>query len=182
VTLALSIIPTAAFIAPQDPWWILQWKWLQQSLRHGPAGIPVTISPILLYLGLVLSVIGVALRQRGEQEPYTASVPQTPSTRKGYDMQIFVGNLAYTTTDQELRQAFEAYGTVDRVHIPQDRDTGRPRGFGFVEMPDPTEAQAAIEGLNGTSLGGRTLNVSAAREREERGGPRRLPQERRPRW
>jgi RNA recognition motif-containing protein len=87
-------------------------------------------------------------------------------------MQIYVGNLAYTTTDHELRQAFETYGTVERVHIPQDRETGRPRGFGFVEMPNTIEAHVAIANLNGTSLGGRTLTVHEARPREER----------RPRW
>jgi RNA recognition motif-containing protein len=91
-------------------------------------------------------------------------------------MNIFVGNLAFTTTDQELRTCFEAYGTVQTVRIMTDRDTGRPRGFGFVEMPNGSEAQAAIAGLNGTSLGGRPLTVNEARQREERGGPRR------PRW
>ena len=94
-------------------------------------------------------------------------------------MQIFVGNLEYTITEQELRQVFEVYGAVDRVSIPQDRETGRPRGFGFVEMPNPAEAQAAIEDLNGTTLGGRTLSVNEARQREDRGGPGREP--RRPR-
>jgi len=91
-------------------------------------------------------------------------------------MNIFVGNLAFTTTDQELRALFEAYGTVESVRIMTDRDTGRPRGFGFVEMPNATDAQAAIDGLNGTSLGGRDLTVNEARPREDRGGPRR------PRW
>ena len=88
-------------------------------------------------------------------------------------MQIYVGNLAYTTTDQELRRVFEVYGVVARVQIPQDRETGRPRGFGFVEMPNPTEAQAAIEDLNGTTLGGRTLTVNEARARERDERPRR---------
>ena len=95
-------------------------------------------------------------------------------------MNIFVGNLAFTTTDQELRTCFEAYGTVETVRIMTDRDTGRPRGFGFVEMPNGSEAQAAIAGLNGTSLGGRPLTVNEARQRDERGSPRREP--RRPRW
>ena len=72
------------------------------------------------------------------------------------------------------------YGTVQCVHLPQDRETGRPRGFGFVEMPNATEANAAIVGLNGTALGGRTLTVNEARPREERDGARREP--RRPRW
>ena len=91
-------------------------------------------------------------------------------------MEVFVGNLAYTTTEPELRQLFEPYGTVERVNLIQDRETGRPRGFGFVEMPDATEAQAASAGLNGTSLGGRQLTVNEARPREDRGGPRQ------PRW
>jgi RNA recognition motif-containing protein len=90
-------------------------------------------------------------------------------------MNIFVGNLVFTTTEEEVRQLFEGYGTVDTVRLATDRDTGRPRGFGFVEMPATTEAQAAIDGLNGTSLGGRPLTVNEARPREERGGPRRGP-------
>ena len=90
-------------------------------------------------------------------------------------MKIFVGNLAYTATEEDVRQLFEGYGVVDTVRLATDRDTGRPRGFGFVEMPDATEAQAAIDGLNGTSLGGRPLTVNEARPREERGGPRRGP-------
>jgi RNA recognition motif-containing protein len=90
-------------------------------------------------------------------------------------MNIFVGNLAYTATEEDVRQLFEGYGVVDTVRLATDRDTGRPRGFGFVEMPDATEAQAAIDGLNGTSLGGRQLTINEARPREERGGPRRGP-------
>jgi RNA recognition motif-containing protein len=88
-------------------------------------------------------------------------------------MNIFVGNLNWTTTGEELEQLFYPYGTVDSVRIMTDRDTGRSRGFGFVEMPDNTEAQAAIEGLNGTTLGGRTLTVNEARQREDRNTPRR---------
>jgi cold-inducible RNA-binding protein len=91
-------------------------------------------------------------------------------------MRIFVGNLAFATTEEELGQLFEPYGTVERAQIVTDRETGRSRGFGFVEMPEAAEAQAAIAGLNGTSLGGRPLTVNEARQREERGGPRR------PRW
>jgi RNA recognition motif-containing protein len=91
-------------------------------------------------------------------------------------MRIFVANISFTTTEDELERLFEPYGIVDRAQIITDRDTGRSRGFAFVEMPDTTQAQAAIEGLNGTSLGGRPLTVNEARQREERGGPRR------PRW
>jgi RNA recognition motif-containing protein len=82
-------------------------------------------------------------------------------------MRIFVGNLAYTTTDAELRQLFESYGEVRLVMILVDRKTGRSRGFGFVEMPDSTQAQAAMAGLNRRALGGRTLIVNEARPWEE---------------
>ena len=91
-------------------------------------------------------------------------------------MRIFVGNLSWTTTEDELSRLFESYGEVERVQIITDRETGRSRGFGFVEMPQLTEATAAIEGLNGTALGGRMLNVNEARRREGDERPRR------PRW
>jgi RNA recognition motif-containing protein len=70
-------------------------------------------------------------------------------------MRIFGGNLAWGTTEEELARLFAPYGSVDRAQIVTDRETGRSRGFGFVEMPDATAAQAALAGLNGTSLGGR---------------------------
>jgi RNA recognition motif-containing protein len=92
-------------------------------------------------------------------------------------MRIFVGNFAFTTTKDELRQLFEAYGNVEQVRIITDPETGRSRGFGFVEMPDATAAQAAMAGINRRGVGGRTLSVTEARER---GAPR-PPDERRPR-
>lgn len=76
-------------------------------------------------------------------------------------MHIFVGNLAFTATEAEVRQLFETYGEVTSVHLPTDRDTGRPRGFGFVEMPSDTQARATIGGLNGATLGGRMLNMGS---------------------
>jgi len=94
-------------------------------------------------------------------------------------MRIFVGNVDFTTTEAEISQLFELYGAVERVQILMDRDTGRSRGFGFVEMPNAPEAQAAIDGLNGRSLRGRTLTVNEARPREGEDGRRRAP--RRPR-
>ena len=69
-------------------------------------------------------------------------------------MNIFVGNLAFSTTDYDLRQLFEPYGAVDKINIIIDRYTGQSRGFGFVEMPDSTAAKAAIQGLQGQALGG----------------------------
>jgi RNA recognition motif-containing protein len=84
-------------------------------------------------------------------------------------MNMYVGNLSREVTEEELRKAFEAFGQVTSVNIIKDRYTGESRGFGFVEMPTKSEAQAAITGLNGTSLGERTLSVSEARPRAEGG-------------
>lgn len=82
---------------------------------------------------------------------------------------LYVGNLPFDATDASVRTAFEAYGTVHEVSLVTDRETGRPRGFGFVEM-DPQAATAAIEGLNNKDFGGRDLNVNEARERNSSGG------------
>jgi cold-inducible RNA-binding protein len=83
---------------------------------------------------------------------------------------IFVGNLSFNTSEDELRQAFEAYGQVERASILTDRETGRSRGFGFVEMTNAEEGEKAIAGLNGAQLGGRTINVNEARPKGERTG------------
>lgn len=83
---------------------------------------------------------------------------------------IFVGNLSFNTGEQELRQIFEAYGQVDRVSIMMDRDTGRSRGFGFVEMNSNEDGEKAIAALNGSQVGGRTINVNEARPKAERAG------------
>ncbi|MEJ2476213.1 MAG: RNA-binding protein [Desulfobacterales bacterium] len=85
-------------------------------------------------------------------------------------MNIYVGNLAFAITDDELRQAFEAYGKVDTATIIKDKYSGQSKGFGFVEMPSGDEARAAIEGLNGQELKGRNLNVNEARPRADRRG------------
>ncbi|HET9307450.1 MAG TPA: RNA-binding protein [Candidatus Sulfotelmatobacter sp.] len=81
---------------------------------------------------------------------------------------IFVGNLSFNTNEDELRQLFEAYGQVDRVSIMTDRDTGRSRGFGFVEMASNEDGEKAITALNGSQVGGRTINVNEARPKTER--------------
>jgi cold-inducible RNA-binding protein len=81
---------------------------------------------------------------------------------------IFVGNLSFNTNEDELRQIFEGYGQVDRVSIMTDRDTGRSRGFGFVEMASNEDGEKAIAGLNGSQVGGRTINVNEARPKTER--------------
>jgi RNA recognition motif-containing protein len=83
---------------------------------------------------------------------------------------IFVGNLDFNTSEDELRQLFEVHGQVDRVSIMTDRDTGRSRGFGFVEMASAEDGEKAIAALNGSQVGGRTLNVNEARPKPERTG------------
>ena len=85
-------------------------------------------------------------------------------------MNIYVANLPYSTGDDELRSQFEAFGSVDSATVIKDRDTGRSRGFGFVEMSNDDEAKAAIEELNGQEMGGRPLTVNEARPRGERSG------------
>jgi len=82
---------------------------------------------------------------------------------------IFVGNLSFGTTEAALRSMFESYGTVERVNVVTDRDSGQPRGFAFVEMSGDAEANSAINGLNGKDLDGRTLNVNEARPKPDRG-------------
>ena len=90
---------------------------------------------------------------------------------------LFVGNLSFNTTENDLQDAFAAHGTVVETNLMMDRTTGRPRGFGFVTMSSPEEAQKAIAALNGSQLGGRALTVNVAKPREERsaggGGGRR---------
>ena len=83
-------------------------------------------------------------------------------------MNIYVGNLSYSMTESELRDAFSEFGDVSSVNILTDRETGRARGFGFVEMPNQAEAEAAVGYLNGKDLAGRTLRVNEARPRERR--------------
>jgi RNA recognition motif-containing protein len=83
---------------------------------------------------------------------------------------IFVGNLDFNTSEDELRNLFTTYGQVDRVSIMTDRDTGRSRGFGFVEMTNAEDGEKAIAAINGTQINGRTLNVNEARPKAERAG------------
>ena len=103
---------------------------------------------------------------------------------------IFVGNLDFSATESSIRALFEPYGNVERVNLVTDRDTGRSRGFAFVEMTDAAEADRAIAALNGTDLGGRALNINEARPKPQGGGGRGFgggrsggPRQRRePRW
>jgi RNA recognition motif-containing protein len=83
---------------------------------------------------------------------------------------LFVGNLSFNTTENDLQDAFAAHGTVTETNLMMDRATGRPRGFGFVTMSTPEEAQKAVDALNGTTLGDRSITVNEARPKEERAG------------
>jgi len=85
-------------------------------------------------------------------------------------MKIYVGNLSYEVTEEDLRLAFEPFGQIESITIITDKYSGSSKGFGFVEMPSKAEAQAAIEGLNGTELKGRTITVNEARPRTENRG------------
>lgn len=85
-------------------------------------------------------------------------------------LKIYVGNLPFSVNDDELRSLFEPHGQVASASVVMDRDTGRPRGFGFVEMSDAQEARAAIEAVNGQDVGGRNLTVNEAKPREPRSG------------
>ncbi len=85
-------------------------------------------------------------------------------------MKMYVGNLSFDTTKEDLEDAFGQHGTVTDVHVPQDRETGRPRGFAFVTMDSKGAMDSAIDALDGQDLGGRTIKVNEARPREDRGG------------
>lgn len=85
---------------------------------------------------------------------------------------LYIGNLPFSVTEEQLREAFGQHGSVTAVDVIMDRDTGRPRGFAFVEMEDPSAAQAAIAALDGSDFGGRNLRVNEAQERRGGGGRR----------
>jgi RNA recognition motif-containing protein len=84
---------------------------------------------------------------------------------------LFVGNMSFQTTEADIRALFEPFGQITRVHVVTDRETGRARGFAFVEMPNDEEAKKAIAGLDGKEVGGRNLKVNEARPKEPRSGP-----------
>ena len=106
-------------------------------------------------------------------DPVVGNIWKTRDSQKEsitMSSKLFVGNLSFNTTENELQDAFAAHGTVLETNLMMDRATGRPRGFGFVTMGSPEEAQKAIDALNGKDLGGRALTVNVAKPREERPG------------
>jgi cold-inducible RNA-binding protein len=120
--------------------------------------------------------------------PICLVLPAQLKDRRSWNMKnIFVGNLDFAATESSLRALFEPYGKVDRVNMVTDRDTGRSRGFAFVEMSNTQEADRAIAGLNGVDFEGRALNVNEARPKSQGGGGRGAGggfsrQRREPRW
>src|SRR5262249_4016954 len=104
--------------------------------------------------------------------PVFARASFTKRTENRMGTKLYVGNLSFRTTSEELREAFSAAGTVESASVIEDRDTGRSRGFAFVEMATPEEAAAAIEQFNGKELGGRNLTVNEAKPKTDRGGGR----------
>jgi RNA recognition motif-containing protein len=96
--------------------------------------------------------------------------PETSALDTGLSKKLYVGNIPFTTTEDELRDVFAQHGTVDSVAVITDRETGRPRGFAFVEMADDDAAGSAMRSLDGSDLGGRSLRVNEAQERRGGGG------------
>jgi cold-inducible RNA-binding protein len=123
--------------------------------RHGESS--VELGSVMILDPMVGNSLAKALVSVGQQEHHMSN-------------KLYVGNLSYNTTETQLREAFSAHGVVAEVNLMMDRATGRPRGFGFITMNTPEEAQAAIEALNGKSIDGRDLTVNLARPREERSG------------
>jgi RNA recognition motif-containing protein len=113
-----------------------------------------------------------------------ARLVQNPTTEINQMTNIFVGNLSYQTTEQELEAAFTTYGAVERASIVRDRETGQPRGFAFIEMTNKSEAIKAIQGLDGQDMNGRAIKVNEARPKEDRGsgGGGGFGRRREPRW
>jgi cold-inducible RNA-binding protein len=97
-------------------------------------------------------------------------VPVRSRPKKGHSVKLHVGNLPYNANENELRELFSAYGTVESVAVITDRETGRSKGFGFVEFPNDAEAQQAIAAVNGREISGRTLTVAQAKPRSSAGG------------
>ena len=106
------------------------------------------------------------------RDPGVGRTQVEPGQRRGIELskKLYVGNIPFTTTEEDLRSAFERHGTVGSVNVITDRETGRPRGFAFVEMDDANAAEEAMRALDGSDLGGRSLRVNEAHDRRAGGG------------
>lgn len=125
----------------------------------------------MLITGLFRPTTGGVLDRRRFLRPSSSRRFHTVKGRtEAIEMKLYVGNLSFSTTEQRLREIFEEHGEVTSASLVMDRETGRPRGFGFVEMKSDDQAKAAITALNGTEIDGRELTVNEARPREDRGG------------
>ena len=125
------------------------------------------MSYLILYSPIGSKVLITLIEQFGNSQPqHPMSV--TGQYKKNRIMEIYVGNLPWSTSDQDLADAFGAYGNVEKASIISDRDSGRSKGFGFVTMNDADEGNKAIEAMNGSEMGGRNLKVNEARPREDR--------------
>jgi cold-inducible RNA-binding protein len=126
------------------------------------------------------SFASLGLNPRSDPAPTRYSANSEKKKMKN----IYVGNLSFATSEETVRSLFEAHGNVDRVNIARDRDSGQPRGFGFVEMTNDSEAEQAMTALNGRDIDGRTLSVNEARPKTERssGGGNRSSGDRQRRW
>lgn len=131
-----------------------------QAFFPRPRSLPASLIPRQWYLRIELS---------GHIGPIRFSIPNAAHEFSETAMNIYVGNLSYSTTDADLREAFSRFGEVAQVNLISDKFTGQSKGFGFVEMPNNSNADAAIKGLNGTDLKGRALKVNEAKPRSDRG-------------
>ena len=104
----------------------------------------------------------------GRVRHVTHTPPQQSAVLEASSVRIYVGNLSFDTKQEELQELFAQHGEVTDTHLPVDRESGRPRGFGFIELLDDSHGQAAIDAINGTAAGGRVFPVNKARERTER--------------
>jgi cold-inducible RNA-binding protein len=155
-------------------------RWTSAELVRGPSRLLISksfhkpVSENLLYCSAHSTVrqLGLDFQERLTRPAKSAELLalSTAQCRGRRVKNIFVGNLSFNTNEDELRQIFEPFGQVDRVSIMTDRDTGRSRGFGFVEMASNEDGDKAITALNGSSVGGRTINVNEARPKTERSG------------
>ena len=144
------------------------------AVAPGGYGVPGSRSPdrvVILFSSLIGALTRCSIGRTGAGSTRTDDRTTLFRVKAGHIMfNIYVGNLSFEATEDELRGLFEEHGEVLKVNLITDRDTGRPRGFGFVEMADAAQGRTAIEQINGREVGGRTVTVNEAKPRESRSG------------